>query len=188
MIAMCAERLDLFGTPAVVLERFLGRCDGTKVKRRRPQRQDRDAAEGSMALPYSADLRERVLLAHEHGEGNAAAPSRASGGGAVSGGGQDGEELGAGRRDGGAAGRQTAGPRSGAASGRAGVRGATAIGGGRQRCDPGRIWCAAGGAGPILSRGYAPFSKSAARPSAEESEGPAFSSELQSYLTQTITH
>ena len=29
-----------------------------------------------MPLPYSADLRERVLLAHEHGEGNAAAPSR----------------------------------------------------------------------------------------------------------------
>ncbi len=25
-----------------------------------------------MPLPYSADLRERVLLAHEHGEGNAA--------------------------------------------------------------------------------------------------------------------
>jgi hypothetical protein len=72
-----------------------------------------------MSLPYSADLRERVLLAHEHGEGNAAAPSKASGGGAVSGGGQYGEELGAGRRDGGAAGRQTAGPRSGAASGRA---------------------------------------------------------------------
>ena len=41
------------------------------VKGRRPQRQDRDAAEGSMPLPYSADLRARVL-AHEHGEGNAA--------------------------------------------------------------------------------------------------------------------
>ena len=49
-------------------------------------------------------------------------------GGAVSGGGQYGEELGAGRRDGAAAGRQTAGPHSGAASGRAGMRGAAAIG------------------------------------------------------------
>jgi transposase len=29
--------------------------------------------EGWMPLPYSADLRERVLLAHEHGEGHAAA-------------------------------------------------------------------------------------------------------------------
>jgi transposase len=29
--------------------------------------------EGAMPRPYSADLRERVLLAHEHGEGNAAA-------------------------------------------------------------------------------------------------------------------
>lgn len=29
-----------------------------------------------MPLPYSADLRERVLLAHEHGEGNAAARVR----------------------------------------------------------------------------------------------------------------
>jgi transposase len=29
--------------------------------------------EGLMPRPYSADLRERVLLAHEHGEGNAAA-------------------------------------------------------------------------------------------------------------------
>ncbi len=71
-----------------------------------------------MPLPYSADLRERVLLAHEHGEGNAVAPSRASGGGAVSGGGQDGEELGAGRRDGGAAGAKPLGrgpaPRLGA--------------------------------------------------------------------------
>jgi transposase len=28
--------------------------------------------EGFVPLPYSADLRERVLLAHEHGEGNAA--------------------------------------------------------------------------------------------------------------------
>jgi transposase len=28
--------------------------------------------EGFMPLPYSADLRERVLSAHEHGEGNAA--------------------------------------------------------------------------------------------------------------------
>src|SRR5690242_8509964 len=29
--------------------------------------------EGTMPRPYSADLRERVLLAHEHSEGNAAA-------------------------------------------------------------------------------------------------------------------
>jgi transposase len=29
-----------------------------------------------MPLPYSADLRERVLLAHEHGEGNAATLAR----------------------------------------------------------------------------------------------------------------
>jgi transposase len=34
------------------------------------------SAEGLMPLPYSADLRERVLLAHEHGEGNAATLAR----------------------------------------------------------------------------------------------------------------
>ena len=102
--------------------------------------------EGTMPRPYSADLRERVLSAHEHGEGNAAAPSRASGGEAVSGGGQYSEELGAGGRNRGAAGRQTAGPRSGAALGHGGMRGAAPIGGGRQRCDFGRILRAAGGA------------------------------------------
>jgi transposase len=32
--------------------------------------------EGVMPLPYSMDLRERVLVAHEHGEGTAAALAR----------------------------------------------------------------------------------------------------------------
>jgi hypothetical protein len=76
-----------------------------------------------MSLPYSADLRERVLLAHEHGEGNAAAPSKASGGGAVSGGGQYGEEL---VRAAATAGRQVAKPQGRGPAPRLGVRGAAA--------------------------------------------------------------
>ena len=46
-----------------------------------------------MPLPCSADLRERVLLAYQHGEGTAAGI-----GATVSAGAQYGEELGAGGR------------------------------------------------------------------------------------------
>ncbi len=135
----CFPRASAAFIPAVTRSRFLGWCGGTKVARRRPPGRSGMLVEGTMPRPYSADLRERVLSAHEHGEGNAAAPSRASGGEAVSGGGQYSEELGAGGRNRGAAGRQTAGPRSGAALGHGGMRGAAPIGGGRQRCDFGRI-------------------------------------------------